>query len=99
MFLALTMSLLLQTAPDQSTPAAPPVAEQVAEGNTTTTRRSRRARSEALVCDQRAPTGSVMRRSICRSQRRDQADRRIAREYLSEVTRGTVHEPMDLGGS
>jgi len=60
--------------------------------------RSRRERRANMVCENRAPTGSVMTRRMCRTQRRadDAAD--SARVYMQDATRGGVHEEMSLGG-
>jgi hypothetical protein len=61
-------------------------------------RQSRRERQAALVCENRAPTGSVMSRRICRTQQRSDADVYNARAYVQDATRGTSNEPMSLGG-
>ncbi|RZJ06319.1 MAG: hypothetical protein EON89_00490 [Brevundimonas sp.] len=52
----------------------------------------------AVVCQNRAPTGSVMNRRMCRTERSVRADAARARNYVGEVTRGSVHEPHpDIG--
>lgn len=57
---------------------------------------SSRRRPEAVTCTNRAPTGSTLRRDICRTERRANAERRASQEYIADVTRGTVHEPPPL---
>lgn len=90
MLITVIAALALQTASSQAAEAAPAPAAQP--------RNSRRSGNDRLVCENRAPTGSVTRRNMCRSERRAQADARIAQEYLANVTRGTANEPMPLGG-
>ncbi|HEY0102890.1 MAG TPA: hypothetical protein VGB60_05460 [Brevundimonas sp.] len=85
--------------PEQA--AAP--TQQAAPARLTTAQQARLAQQRrhngALVCENRAPTGSVMSRQMCRSERRVQADAARARTYVAEVTRGTPHEPHpDIGG-
>jgi hypothetical protein len=46
-----------------------------------------------VVCENRPRTGSVLRRPICRTERTVRADAAAARNYVGEVTRGSVHEP------
>lgn len=46
-----------------------------------------------VVCENRARTGSVLRRQVCRTERSVRADAAAARNYVGEVTRGSVHEP------
>jgi hypothetical protein len=58
-----------------------------------------RRHNGATVCENRAPTGSVMSRRMCSTERRAAADRTRARTYVGEVTRGSVHQPHpDVGG-
>ncbi len=95
MLLTLFAAAILQAPPQASQPTAEPAtatAAQPARNN------RRRQSTDGLVCEQRAPTGSVMRRNMCRSQRRAEADAQVAQQYVSEVTRGVAHQPMELGG-
>lgn len=94
MFLAIAFALLVQAPAAQATPA-PTQAEQTATPQVD--RSSRRNRSgDGQVCTERAPTGSVMRRTMCRTQRRADADRLIAREYVGQLTDGRVTQEMPL---
>jgi len=61
-------------------------------------RPSRRERRADLVCENRAPTGSVMSRRMCRTQQRSDAAADSARVYMQDATRGGAHEEMPLGG-
>lgn len=54
---------------------------------------SRRERRAEMVCENRAPTGSVMSRRMCRSPRRAAAEQSAARVYVDQVTAGTANEP------
>lgn len=93
MLMTVMAALALQTASPQAAEAAP------APATAAQPRNSRRQGNDRMVCENRAPTGSVTRRNMCRTERRAQADARTAQDYLANVTRGTANEPMPLGGS
>lgn len=71
----------------QETGAAAPAPEAAPPAS------SRRERRAEMVCENRAPTGSVMTRRMCRSPRRAEAEQAAARVYVGQVTAGSVNEP------
>lgn len=92
------LALVQDPGPPQVT-AAPTAQEAAADAAAPEVpRRSRRERRADLVCENRAPTGSVMSRRVCRTQQRSDADTYNARVYVDDATRGTANEPMSLGG-
>ncbi|HZV83418.1 MAG TPA: hypothetical protein VFF48_00365 [Brevundimonas sp.] len=104
MLLATLVVLTLGQAPAVAAVQQPtPPVQQAAAPVLTTAQQARLAQQRrhngATVCENRAPTGSVMSRQMCRSERRVQADAARARTYVAEVTRGTPHERHpDIGG-
>ncbi len=52
-----------------------------------------RTRGGTLVCRERPPTGSVLRRNVCRTERRTAAERRAVGEYLRDVTPNVPVDP------
>lgn len=103
LILHLMFALAIQDAPQPATPAdvtqAQPGVQVSAEDTARAAAPRPRGRNgEALVCHERAPTGSVMRRTMCRSERRAAADRSVAQTYVAEVTAGRVNEPDPTGG-
>lgn len=94
---------LAQAAPVQPQPDTPTVAAvetsatgQVASPVVEEPRPAERRRARVannVICEDRAPTGSTLRRNICRTPNRAQAEARIAREYVSEVT-NAAHEVL-----
>ncbi|HST90754.1 MAG TPA: hypothetical protein VLJ13_00980 [Brevundimonas sp.] len=98
---ALTLGQAASAPPATLQPASTPT-QQAAPARLTTAQQARLAQQRrhngATVCETRAPTGSVMSRNMCRTERRVQADAARARTYVAEVTRGTPHEPHpDIG--
>jgi invasion protein IalB len=106
MLLATLFALTLgqaAAAPPATAQQAPAPAPQAAASGRTPAQQARldaqRRHNGAVSCENRAPTGSVMNRQMCRTERRVQADAARARNYVSEVTRGSVNEPHpDVSG-
>lgn len=76
--------------PVAATPAAPPTAREARMA-------AQRRHGGDQVCHERPPTGSVLRRRTCQTQRRAESDAARAQAYVQEVTKGTAHEPMPIG--
>jgi hypothetical protein len=101
MLLATLMALALwqdpAPAPAAAQPAAPGAAAPAAPAAPSTPRERRLANQRRhqgeTVCENRAPTGSVMSRRLCRTERRVRTDAARAQAYVQEVTVGSVNEP------
>ena len=90
------LALAQDPAPPQATAA--PAGQDAAAASPEAAPRSRRERRAGVVCENRAPTGSVVARRMCRTQRRSDTDADNARVYIQDATRGTANEVMPLGG-
>lgn len=90
MLVVLIASLALQASPQGS--SAPGVSAPESE-TAQPAAPARNRQGETLVCRERAPTGSVLRRRVCRSERRTDADRQEAGEYLRDVAPNVPVDP------
>lgn len=96
--------LLAQAAPSvQAAPGQPVANAAPAEVSATTEaapppapRRGTRVAAN-VTCENRAPTGSTLRRNICRTPGRAEAEARLARDHHAEMTRGSANEELPLG--
>lgn len=96
MLLGTFMVLALWQDPAPAAPAAAPPAASVAAAPATARERrlaNQRRHNGETVCENRAPTGSVMSRRTCRTERRIRTDAARAQAYVQEVTVGSVNEP------
>ncbi len=50
-----------------------------------------------LICTTRRPTGSTMRRNVCRPERRVRADESAAQYFMGEITKSGNSKPLDVG--
>lgn len=97
----LSLTLWQDPAPAPQATAGAPVQPAVATAPPTARElrlATQRRHNGETVCQTRAPTGSVMNRRMCRTERRVRADATRAQSYVAEVTRGSIHEPHpDIG--
>ena len=101
MLLELMVTALVWQASPSASPAvvatqSPPDAQAAAPVATISGRRVQA--DERVTCENRPRTGSVLRRSICRTERRRNADARAAKDYVGEVTSGSENQPFFPGG-
>jgi hypothetical protein len=98
MILTLILVAALQTPTTQAEPgaqASPAVQASSSARPVETTRSNRRARP---VCQNRARTGSVLKRDVCVSAQQAANQQSAARQYIEEATAGIAHEELPLGG-
>jgi len=96
MLLATFMVLALWQDPGPAAPAAARPAAPAASAPATPQERrlaNQRRHNGETVCENRAPTGSVMSRRMCRTERRVRTDAARAQAYVQEATVGSVNEP------
>lgn len=99
MVLAAVVALVLGQAlpPGAAAQQIPASSQQSAPTELTTAQQARleaqRRHNGGLVCENRAPTGSVMSRRICQRERRAEAAASRARAFVGEAARGTVSDP------
>ena len=93
MFVTLVAIVALQTAqpagtPEARTPPTPPAA--TARANT------RRPDQQRPVCQNRARTGSVLRREVCVSAQQAANQQSVAKQYIEQATAGVAHVELPL---
>jgi vancomycin resistance protein YoaR len=99
MLLTAVVALILGQAAPVVAAAQPATApdQQSASTQLTTAQQARleaqRRHNGGLVCENRAPTGSVLSRRMCQRERRAQADASRARAFAGEAARGTASDP------
>lgn len=89
------MAVLALQAPQDATATSAQPAPSAAPAPTT--RRARR--NETVTCQERAPTGSTLRRTICSTERRAEADRDRAQRMATDAGSGLVNGEMFPGGT
>jgi len=98
MILTLVLVAALQTSTDTGA-QNPPSAQAAPAAQATTPASARPQRRAQPVCQNRARTGSVLRREVCISAQQAESQQSAAKQYIEEATAGMAHEELPLGGA